>query len=34
MLEQIVPDLVGRLGDVHREDDEISLLKLLIEALD
>ena len=34
MLEQIVPDLVGRLGDVHREDDEIFLLKLLVEALE
>ncbi len=34
MLEHIVPDLVGRLGDVNRENDEIVLLKLLVEALE
>ena len=34
MLEHIVPDLVGRLGDVHREDDEVFILKLLVEALE
>lgn len=34
MLEQIVPDQVGRLSDVYREDDETFLLKLLIEALE
>jgi hypothetical protein len=34
MLEHIVPDLVGRLGDVHCEHDEIVLLKLLVEALE
>lgn len=34
MLEQIVPDQVGRLSDVYREDDEIFLLKPLVEALE
>jgi len=34
MLEQIVPDLVGRLADIYRQDDEIVVLKLLVQTLD
>jgi len=34
VLNQIFLDPVGWLGDAHRQDDEVLLLELLVEALE